>query len=83
MAVVTAWTETEIGTLFVLAGVVTLLVQAPPAFVRRPRCACLALVVTPELLGQLLWFFTKAGASCSAAASPSCRSCTAAWSDHP
>ena len=36
MAVVTAWTETEIGTLFVLAGVVTLLVQAPPAFLRRP-----------------------------------------------
>jgi chromate transporter len=62
MAVVTAWTETEIGTLFVLAGVVTLLVQAPPAFLRRPRSACLALVVAPELLGQLLWFFTKAGA---------------------
>ena len=45
-----------------LAGVVTLLVQAPPAFLRRPRSACLAVVVTPELLGQLLWFFTKAGA---------------------
>ena len=36
MGLVTAWTETEIGTLFVLAGVVALLVQAPPAFLRRP-----------------------------------------------
>ena len=62
MGVVTAWTETEIGTLFVLAGVVTLVVQAPPAFLRRPRSACLAVALTPELLGQLLWFFTKAGA---------------------
>jgi chromate transporter len=62
MGLVTAWTETEIGTLFVLAGVVTLLAQAPPAFLRRPRSACLALALTPELLGQLLWFFTKAGA---------------------
>ena len=62
MGLVTAWTETEIGTLFVLAGVVALLVQAPPAFLRRPRSACLAVALTPELLGQLLWFFTKAGA---------------------
>jgi chromate transporter len=62
MGVVTAWTETEIGTLFVLAGVVTLLLQAPPALLRRPRSACLAVALTPELLGQLLWFFTKAGA---------------------
>ena len=46
MGVVTAWTETEIGTLFVLAGVVTLLVQAPPAFLRRPRSACLAVALT-------------------------------------
>jgi chromate transporter len=30
MAVVTAWAETEFGSLFVLCGVVTLLAQAPP-----------------------------------------------------
>ena len=34
MAFVTAWTETEVGSLFILCGVVVLLVQAPP---RRPR----------------------------------------------
>ena len=40
----------------------TLLVQAPPAFLRRPRSAVPRRGATPELLGQLLWFFTKAGA---------------------
>jgi chromate transporter len=62
MAVVTAWTESEIAWLFLLCGGVALLAQAPPAFLRRPRSACLALAVTPEVLGQILWFFTKAGA---------------------
>jgi chromate transporter len=62
MAVVTARTESEIAVLFVLAGVVAIVVQAPPAFLRRARPACLALVATPELVGQLLWYFTKAGA---------------------
>ena len=62
MAVVTAWTESEIGTLFVLCGVVAMIVQAPPAFLRRRSSACLALAVTPELLAKILWFFTKAGA---------------------
>ncbi len=62
MAVTTAWTESEIGWLFILCGVVALVAQAPPAFLRRPRAACLAVVVTPEILGQILWFFTKAGA---------------------
>ncbi len=62
MAVVTAWTESEIATLFVLCGLVALVVQAPPAFLRRPGAACLAVAATPELLAQVLWFFTKAGA---------------------
>jgi chromate transporter len=62
MAVTTAWTESEIGWLFILCGVVALVAQAPPAFLRRPRSACLAVIVTPEILGQILWFFTKAGA---------------------
>ena len=61
MAVVTAWTESEIATLFVLSGVVALIVQAPPAFLRRAGTACLA-VVTPDLPAQIFWFFTKAGA---------------------
>ena len=61
MAGVTAWTESEIATLFVLSGVVALIVQAPPAFLRRAGPACLA-VVTPDLLGQVFWFFAKAGA---------------------
>ena len=62
MAVVTAWTESEIATLFVLCGVVAMIAQAPPAFLRRTSSACLAVAVTPELLAQILWFFTKAGA---------------------
>src|SRR2546421_9831736 len=61
MAVVTAWAESEIAPLFVLSGVVALIVQAPPAFLRRAGTACLA-VVTPDLLAQIFWFFSKAGA---------------------
>ncbi len=61
MAVVTAWTESEILTLFVLCGVVALVVQAPPAFLRRTQSACVS-VVTPALLAEILWFFIKAGA---------------------
>lgn len=61
MAVATAWTETEDAGLFLLAGVVTLVVQAPPAWLRRSGATCIA-VVTPEILAQILWFFTKAGA---------------------
>jgi chromate transporter len=62
MAVMTAWTESEIATLFVLCGVVAVVLQAPPAFLRRPSTACLAVAATPEVLAQILWFFTKAGA---------------------
>jgi chromate transporter len=62
MAVTTAWTESEIAWLFILCGVVALIAHAPPAFLRRPRAACLAVAITPDVLGQLLWFFTKAGA---------------------
>src|SRR5262249_59091142 len=62
MAVATAWTESEIAWLFVLCGIVAMLAQAPPAFLRRPRAACLAVAVSLDLLGQILWFFTKAGA---------------------
>ncbi|MBI4636070.1 MAG: chromate transporter [Candidatus Rokubacteria bacterium] len=61
MGLTTAWTESEILTLFVLCGVVALVVQAPPAFLRRTTPTCLS-VVTPGILLELLWFFTKAGA---------------------
>jgi chromate transporter len=61
MAIVTAWTESEIATLFILCGVVSLVLQAPPAFLKRASGACVA-VAEPVLLAQILWFFTKAGA---------------------
>jgi chromate transporter len=62
MAVVTAWTESEYLALFLLSGVVAMVAQAPPAWLKRSAPACLAVAVTPELLAQILWFFTKAGA---------------------
>ncbi|HSF05466.1 MAG TPA: chromate transporter [Methylomirabilota bacterium] len=62
MAGVTAWTESEIGWLFLLCGVVAMVVQAPPAWLRGSAPACLAVAATPDVLVQILWFFTKAGA---------------------
>jgi chromate transporter len=77
MAAVTAWTGTEVGSLFVLCGVVVLLVQAPPrrllAWAGSTRglpalgwplllLTGLAAPLTVGGLGQILWFFTKAGA---------------------
>jgi chromate transporter len=62
MAVVTAWTESEILWLFLLCGVIAIVAQAPPAWLKRSAPACFALAATPELLAQILWFFTKAGA---------------------
>ena len=62
MAVVTAWTESEILWLFLLCGVVAMAAQAPPAWLKRPAPACLVVAATPELLAQILWFFAKAGA---------------------
>jgi chromate transporter len=77
MAVVTAWTESEIGSLFILCGVFTLLLQAPPrrllgwagsrknllgAAVPAVWITGLGAPATPALLGEILWYFTKAGA---------------------
>jgi chromate transporter len=62
MAIVTAWTESEILWLFVLSGVVAMIAQAPPAWLKRSAPACLAVAATPELLAQILVFFAKAGA---------------------
>ena len=62
MAVVTAWTESEILVLFLLCGVAAMVAQAPPAWLKRSVPACLAVAATPDVLAQILWFFTKAGA---------------------
>ena len=62
MALATAWTESESVPLFLLSGLVSMVVLAPPAWLKRSAPACLVVAVTPELLAQILWFFTKAGA---------------------
>jgi chromate transporter len=75
MAAVTAWTETEDGTLFLLCGLVALLVEAPPAWIGRARRLLPALApgvlaglegagatASAATLAAVLWFFVKAGA---------------------
>jgi chromate transporter len=62
MAGATAWTESESVGLFLLCGAVAMVAQAPPAWLRRSAPACLVVAATPEVLAQILWFFTKAGA---------------------
>jgi chromate transporter len=62
MAVATAWTESEILWLFFLCGMVAMVAEAPPAWLKRPASACLVVAATPDLLVQILWFFAKAGA---------------------
>jgi chromate transporter len=72
-AAVTAWSESEIVWVFLLSGVVTLLLRAPPGF--SPKTTALGLLAWPEILttglqgpadgsrlAKLSWFFTKAGA---------------------
>jgi len=53
MAVVTAWTESENVTLFVLSGLVAMIALAPPAWLRRSAPACFVVAATPELLAQI------------------------------
>jgi chromate transporter len=62
MAVATAWMESESVLLFILCGLISMVALAPPAWLKRSVPACLAVAVTPQLLAQILWFFTKAGA---------------------
>jgi chromate transporter len=62
MAVVTAWAESEILWLFLFSGVIAVVVQAPPAWLRRSAPVCLMVAATPAVLAQILWFFAKAGA---------------------
>jgi len=78
MALVTAWTESEIATLFILCGVAVMLIEAPPGWLRGllgARTSLWAVIPLPAslvsgmaapaslgTLGQILWFFMKAGA---------------------
>jgi len=77
MALVTAWTESEIALLFVLCGVLVLLVQARPLRLLGLARSGKALWSAPwpvllltgmgatatfPVLVDILWFFTKAGA---------------------
>jgi len=62
LAIVTAWTESEILWLFLLAGVAAMVAQAPPAWLKRSAPACLAVAATPDVLAQIFLFFAKAGA---------------------
>ena len=77
MALVTAWTESEIALLFILCGVFVMLIQAPPrrlwslvgshkALWSVPWPALLltglGATATSGVLLDILWFFTKAGA---------------------
>jgi chromate transporter len=71
-AVAAAWTvitESEAVWLFLLGGIITCLVKAPPAWVKRfSGISSLALVAlttpsqTPALLSSLFWYFFQAGA---------------------
>jgi chromate transporter len=77
MALVTAWTESEIAVLFVLCGVFVLLAQAPPKRLLGLAGSSkilwnapwpillltgLGATATFPVLLDILWFFTKAGA---------------------
>jgi chromate transporter len=77
MALITVWTETEIGTLFILCGLLVMAVEAPPRRLLAragssktlPAVAWPLLLLTgmsaaatPGVLAHILWFFTKAGA---------------------
>jgi chromate transporter len=62
MAVVTAWTESEIAWLFLLSGIVAIVAQTPLAWLKRSAPACLSVAATPELLVKILVFFAQAGA---------------------
>jgi len=70
-ALVTAWTESEILWLFVAAGVVTLLVKAPPKRLATSNLLGIAPVwlisgvhgsATTSVLSTIAWYFAEAGA---------------------
>lgn len=70
MAAVTAITEREEVWLFVLLGFIYMVSQAPPQWIRKKQQPLSILLLSgigfwqyePDTLGQIAWFFTKAGA---------------------
>jgi len=67
--ILTAVTQQEELLLFIALGFIYMIVKAPPAWIKKPKTASLFLLTTTgfstmELgkLGELAWFFTKAGA---------------------
>jgi chromate transporter len=72
-ALLTGWTEKEIVWIFLLSGLLSLLVKAPPRFPSLRRAP--ASILAPALLTGL----AGPGPSCSEAGWRSCRSSTAAW----
>lgn len=70
LAAVTVVTESEVAWLFIAAGVVVMLVRAPPKWLRSNSLGALAAPLAPAMLGSLDWplltqigiFFAKAGA---------------------
>ncbi|MDB5955484.1 chromate transporter [Ramlibacter sp.] len=70
LAGVTVVTESEIAWLFIAAGVLVMVVRAPPKWIRSGSVGALAAPLAPALLGAVHWplltqigiFFAKAGA---------------------
>lgn len=67
--ILTAVTQKEELLLFVVLGIIYMMVKAPPAWIKQPKTASLFVLATTgfsaiELgkLGELGWFFIKAGA---------------------
>lgn len=68
-AILTAVTQSEELLLFVVLGLIYMIVKAPPEWIKRPKTASLFLLSTAgfstielDKLGELAWFFVKAGA---------------------
>ena len=68
-AILTAVTQKEELLLFLLLGFIYMIVKAPPEWIKRPKTASSFLLLTAgfstielEKLGDLAWFFIKAGA---------------------
>ena len=67
--ILTAVTQKEELLLFVILGFIYMIVKAPPEWIKRPKTFSSFLLVTAgfspielERLGELAWFFVKAGA---------------------
>ncbi len=70
-ALVTAWTESEIVSLFVVCGLVSLFVKAPPRLTRKSAALGIAPLwlftglhgaASSEILGKIFLYFAQAGA---------------------